>query len=371
MGPIVRSRTVLVAVAAIMAMATAGCRVEPKFTTIHVIGGLENPWDIAFTPGQNMLFTERSGRINIIFNGQRRVLGRPNDVQALGEGGMLGLAVDPQFRSNRRIYTCFLSNISGHLDVRVVRWAVNSAVTGLIERRDIVTGIPVSSGRHSGCRTRFGPDGYLWVGTGDAAIGTTPQDPSSLGGKVLRVNTDGVGAPGNAGSPFRPQIYNYGHRNVQGIAFSPGGKAYGIEHGPDRDDEINRLFPGGNYGWDPRPVDGGPGYNEAVPMTDTVKFPNAIRATWSSGSPTIAPSGGTFLSGSQWKGWDRALAVAVLKGQQLRIFAFDSTGNKVEQQWIRVTDHGRLRTAVQGPNGDLYIATDANPGEIFRVHPTG
>jgi glucose/arabinose dehydrogenase len=104
-------------------------------------------------------------------------------------------------------------------------------------------------------------------------------------------------------------------------------------------------------------------------MTDSVKYPNAIKSTWSSGFPTIAPSGGTFLFGNQWKGWNRALAVAVLKGQQLRVFAFDGTGRRVEQQWVRITSHGRLRVAVQGPNGDLYIATDASPGEIFRVHP--
>ncbi len=106
-------------------------------------------------------------------------------------------------------------------------------------------------------------------------------------------------------------------------------------------------------------------------MTDLVKFPNAIKAVWSSGYPTIAPSGGTFLSGARWGGWDNTLAVAVLKGEQLRVFAFDGTGLKVDQQWIKVTDRGRLRVAVEGPNGDLYIATDASPGEIFRVHPTG
>jgi glucose/arabinose dehydrogenase len=356
---------------AILSTALAGCRTEPRFTVIHVRGGLDHPWDIAFTPGANMVFTERSGRINIIFNGHRRVLGTPSDVHPMSEGGMLGVAIDPHFRQNRRIFTCFLSNRSGSYDIRVVRWRINDAVTGLEQRADILTGIPVSSGRHSGCRPRFGPDGNLWIGTGDAAIGSTPQDPRSLGGKVLRITTGGVGAPGNPRGVFRPQIYNYGHRNVQGIAFSPGGKAYGIEHGPDRDDEINRLLPGGNYGWDPRPPGGGSGYDESVPMTDTAKYPNAIKSTWRSGFPTIAPSGGTFLSGAQWKGWNRTLAVAVLKGEQLRVFAFDQTGRKVAQQWIKVTDHGRLRVGVQGPDGDLYIATDESPGEIFRIHPTG
>lgn len=371
MSHVRRSHALLVAVIVGTSFALIGCRVEPKLTTAPVISGLDHPWDIAFTPGQNMLFTERSGRINILFGGQRRVLATPADVRPMSEGGMLGMAVDPHFTSNRRIYTCFLSNASGGLDLRVVRWRINDAVTGLDQRADILTGIPVSSGRHSGCRPRFGPDGYLWIGTGDAATGSIPQDPQSLGGKVLRITTDGAGAPGNPGGAFLPQIYNYGHRNVQGIAFSRGGRAYSIEHGTDRDDEVNRLVAGGNYGWDPRPPGGGPGYDESQPMTDLVKFPNAKKAVWTSGFPTIAPSGGTFLSGTQWAGWDNTLAVAVLKDQQLRVFAFDGTGLEVDQQWIKITDRGRLRVAVEGPNGDLYIATDASPGEIFRVHPTG
>jgi glucose/arabinose dehydrogenase len=315
------------------------------------------------------LFTERSGRINIVFNGQRRVLALPADVRPMGEGGMLGVAVDPHFSTNRRIYTCFRSNASGGIDQRVVRWRINSAVTGLEQRADILTGIPATTGRHTGCRPRFGPDGYLWIGTGDSAIGTAPQDRRSLGGKVLRITTSGGGAPGNPGGTFLPQIYTYGHRNVQGIAFSNGGKAYSIEHGSDRDDEVNLLVPGGNYGRDPRPPSGGTGYDDSQPMTDLAKFPNAQRAVWRSGYPTIAPSGGTFLQGKRWAGWDNTLAVAVLKGQQLRVFAFNGTGRAVEQQWTRITNRGRLRVAVQGPNGDLFIATDANPGQIFRVHP--
>ena len=140
--------------------------------------------------------------------------------------------------------------------------------------------------------------------------------------------------------------------------------AYDIEHGPDRDDEVNFLVRGGNYGWDPVP-----GYNEAVPMTDLAKFPNARRAVWRSGSPTIAPSGGTFLRGSQWGAWNGALAIAVLKGQQLRVLALNAAGTGVVQQWVSVTGHGRLRSAVESPGGNLYIATDAQPGRILRVMP--
>lgn len=361
-------RVLLFGVAVVVILGAAACRVPPaELTVTTVLGGLDRPWDLAFTPGGNVVFTERVGRINILFGGQRRVLATPSDVVAVGEGGMMGLAVDPAFSSNRRIYTCFVSNRSGGLDVRVVRWRVNEAVTGLTDRTDILTGLPANpTGRHSGCRLRFGPDGHLWIGTGDAAQGTNPQSPTSLGGKVLRITTNGAGAPGNAGPPFRPEIYSYGHRNVQGIAFAPSGQAYAIEHGTDRDDEVNRLVRGGNYGWDPVP-----GYDETRPMTDLTKFPTAQVAVWSSGFPTIAPSGGTFVTGSQWAGWDGALAMAVLKGQQLRVLALDENGTTVTQQWTDITDRGRLRVAVQGPDGDLYLTTDANPGAILRVEPDG
>ena len=363
-----RGGIVLLALAAIVAGSAASCRPQPPFTVSTVISGLSNPWDMAFTPGGSLFFTERVGRINLRTSGQTRVVATPADVVAVGEGGMMGIAVDPAFASNRRVYTCFLSNAGGALDVRIARWELNAASTGLTARTDILTGIPANpSGRHSGCRIRFGPDGHLWVGTGDAGTGTNPQNPSSLGGKVLRITTSGAGAPGNAGAPFRSEVYTYGHRNVQGIAFAADGTAYSIEHGPNRDDEVNRLVRRGNYGWDPVP-----GYNEAVPMTDRTKFPSAVAAVWSSGAPTIAPSGGAILSGSRWQGWDKALAMAVLKGQQLRVLGFTADGRTVEAQWTVITDRGRLRVAVQGPNGNLYVATDAGSGAgaILMVTPT-
>jgi glucose/arabinose dehydrogenase len=351
----------------------AAATTVPTLTVSTVLSGLHRPWDLAFTPGGGMLFTERPGpiRFRVASSGTVRTLAVPSDVVAQSEGGMLGVAIDPAFATNRRVFTCFMSNRSGTLDVRLVRWRMNTAVTALTDRVDIVTGIPVSTGRHSGCRPRFGPDGRIWMGTGDAAMPTVPQSPTSLGGKVLRVDTNGKGVPGNAPAPFDPRIYTYGHRNVQGIAFSPGGKAYSIEHGTGRDDEVNRLFAGANYGWDPRPLSGPSFYDESRPMTDTVRHPAARTAVWSSGDPTIAPSGGTFLSGPRWKGWDRSLAMAVLKDQHLRVLKLSTTGASVIGQWVRVTDRGRLRVAVLNPtNNNLYLATDADPGRILRVIPS-
>ncbi len=342
----------------------------PGLSVAVVAGGLDHPWDVAFTPDGTMLATERSGDIDVVTAAGVRLLGRPPDVEPVGEGGMMGLAVDPAFASNRRIYTCMRSNVSGSSDVRVVRWVLDVGYTSLSGRADIVTGIPAAP-NHVGCRIRFGPDGYLWVGTGDAAAGPNPQSPTSLGGKVLRVTTDGAGAPGNPGGAWDPRIHDIGHRNVQGLAFRPGDNAvFSAEHGPDRDDEVNRLVPGGNYGWNPVPYAGGTAYDQGTPMTDVARVPGARGAVWSSGSPTIAPSGATFVVGAQWKAWNAALVLANLKGSHLRVLILDEAGTKAVAQFVALTDRGRLRTVVQGPDGNLYVATDAGGGQILRVTPT-
>jgi glucose/arabinose dehydrogenase len=368
-----RLRRLLLPIVVVLALgAVAGCRVAPSIKAATIVAGLERPWDLAFTPKGSMVITERPGaiKLRVSTTGEVRTLAEPADVVAVGEGGMMGVAVDPDFSRNRRIYVCFLSDRGGALDVRLVRFEINADSSGLVERADIVTGIPAASnGRHSGCRPRFGPDGNLWVGTGDAARGSVPQDPQSLGGKVLRIDTSGRGVPGNARPPFDPRIYTYGHRNVQGIAFTPAGSAYSIEHGTSRDDEVNRLYARANYGWDPRPLGGGSSYDESRPMTDLGRHPAARPAVWSSGPSTIAPSGGTFLTGTQWGGWDRSIVMAVLKGQQLRVLGIDGTGNAVEQEWTELTSFGRLRVAVQGPGGYLYVVTDADPGRVLRVRP--
>ncbi len=364
--------------------AVAGCVVAPPpppppppeapaLTVSVEVGGLHRPWDIAFAPDGTMLFTEKTGAIHAFVGGAVHTLGGPADIEVLGEAGLMGLAVDPAFTSNRSVFACFLANQGGSRDIRVARWQVDAAYTALSGRTDILTGLPVNAlgqaGRHAGCRTRFGPDGYLWVTAGDAATGTFPQDPASLGGKVLRVDRDGAPAAGNAGPPFRPEIYNYGHRNAQGLAFRPAdGMAFAVEHGPTCDDEVNVMVAGANYGWNPVPTDGSVGYNESVPMTDLAAFPGAKVATWSSGCPTIATSGAGFVTGAQWKAWDGALVVAALKGAQLRILSLDAAGAVVAQAGA-VTDQGRLRVAVQGPDGDLFVAQDADPGAILRVHP--
>lgn len=332
------------------------------------ITGLSKPWDIAWLPNGTVLVTERIGQLNIYLDGTDEApLTIPlTDVISAGEGGLMGIDVDPEFASNGYVYLCTTSAAGAEDDVRVLRLQLRTPDGGAVEdREDIVTGIPYRTsgpaGRHSGCAPRFGPNGFLWVGTGDAAFGTTPQDDGSLGGKVLRVDRNGAAAPGN---PNGLLWYSKGHRNIQGMAFRSDGIRMSAEHGPAFDDEVNPLV-AGNFGWDP-----GPGYDESVPMTDLDKYPNAVEAAWSSGPSTLAVSGADFVEGLQWGTWNGALVVATLKAQHLHVLFVDSEG-EVTGELRAIEDQGRLRTPRQGPDGLLYVTTDggSGTGKVLQVTP--
>ncbi len=343
----------------------------PEIETEVVVSGLNHPWDMIMLEDGSMIFTQRDGQINFFENGNLQGLALPEDVYAQGEGGMMGLAKDPEFESNSYLYTCFNSQADNELDVRVVRWMFNQENLSLDDRTDIVTGLPSNqSGRHSGCQLAFGPEEYLWVGTGDAAQAQNPQDPQSLGGKILKVDRDGNPAPDNLGDPFDPLIFSYGHRNVQGLGFfspdkQPGVMGVSIEHGPNVDDEVNPLVKG-NFGWDPLP-----GYIETVPMTDKDKFPDAVEAVWISGDPTLATSGGTIIQGEQWQAWDQAVAIGALRSQRVIILEFDQDLNLVDETFLFENEFGRIRTVVQGTDGNLYLLTDngGDQDQIVRVSP--
>ena len=335
----------------------------PNLRVATLVSGLSIPWDIAFTPDGTMLFTQRAGVLSSrLADGTVQTIDADfGDLFASGETGLMGIVVDPVFVSNRRFYTC-----QGHTgpEIQVIAWTLNAAYTQATRVADpLVGGLPASSDRHGGCRLRFGPEGYLWIATGDAASGTLPQDLTSLGGKVLRVDAStGAGAPTN---PFAPsRVYTYGHRNVQGLALRPGtSQMWSVEHGPSVDDEINRLVAGRNYGWNPVP-----GYNESVPMTDLVEYPDAVEAKWSSGSTTRATSGGIFLEGNQWGVWEGRLAVATLADSKLRLFEFTPDGAFVSQLIVPELNgvFGRLRTPMMGPDGALYVST-SNGGSSDRI----
>ena len=222
----------------------------------------------------------------------------------------------------------------------MIAWTINAAYTEATRVADsLVGGIPVTSGRHGGGRLRFVPEGYLYIATGDSAAGTVPQDLTSLGGKVLRVDAStGAGAPAN---PFAPSpVSTYGYRNVQGLALRPGtSQMWLVENGPSTDDEINLPIAGRNYGWDPVP-----GYNEGV--------------------PTLAARGAIFLEGAQWGGWEGRLAVATLKDSKLRLFEFTPDGTFVSQVVVAELDgaFGRLRAPMLDPDGVLYMTTSNGDG---------
>ncbi|QXG77339.1 PQQ-dependent sugar dehydrogenase [Modestobacter sp. L9-4] len=363
--------------------AAAPAQGVPALQVDVLADGLDHPWDVARAPDGTLLFDERGGGLTAVLpdGTVQEVDADFSDLFADGETGLMGLTLDPAFADNRRFYTCQGVEEDGGAEVQVIAWTVDDRWAAATRVADpLVDDIPVNegSGRHGGCRPRFAPDGQLLIGTGDNAVGTNPQDLGTLAGKVLRVDP-GSGAP-SAGNPFLDSpdpvtrlIWSYGHRNVQGIAVQPGtGEVYTVEQGSDRDDEVNRSVPGGNYGWDPSGEDGG--YDESVPMTD-LALPGALPAVWSSGDPTIAASGGGFLSGAQWGGYDGVLLVGVQKDTGVLALRLGADGTLAEQ--FRVPEledsYGRVRSPVQGDDGALYVTTDNGDGEdqLLRVTPRG
>lgn len=355
--------------AAASAVGTSPPAASAAVTITRLVGGLTHPWDVTWI-GSTMLFNERSGRIWSRAPGQqpRRVSIPLPPIWTGSEGGLLGMVADPSATTNKLFYTCLsVATRSGRAkDVQVWKWRLDSP-TRAVRVKVLLTGIPIGSGRHNGCRLRFRSSDRLYVSTGDAADGITPQDLSSLGGKVLRMRADGSPPASN---PFYARggksryIFSYGHRNPQGLAVRASRRQLWLaEHGPSRDDEINRVLAGRNYGWSPTP-----GYNESRPMTDTARFPNAKKARWRSGSPTLATGGATFLSGRQWGDWRGRLAVAMLKGQGIAMFRPNGTETLTRVGDV-ATGYGRIRTVEQGPDGALYFSTSNGGGRdgIYRL----
>ncbi|MGW6694169.1 PQQ-dependent sugar dehydrogenase [Rhodococcus sp. NPDC054953] len=343
----------------------------PAVEVSTLLGDLDHPWDLAVAPDGAVLTGERSGRFVV-----RRPDGSTGelaadlaDLHVLRETGLMGLTLSRDFPDDRTVYTCQGHRGADRRDVRVVSWTVDPSWTTLTRGADVLTGLPMSDdGRHSGCRLLLHPDGALYVGTGDSKSATVPQDPTSLGGKVLRINLDGSPAAGNP-DPVSP-VYTLGHRNVQGLALQPGtGRVYSIEQGTHLDDEVNLLRPGGNYGW--RPDRSGSGYDEDVPMTDPERVPGALAAVWSSGYPTIATPGGTFLDGPAWGDWSGALVVTSQQGEKLVLLRLSEDGRTVTDETALLDGQfGRLRSALLAPDGALLVTTDnGSDDRILRITP--
>jgi aldose sugar dehydrogenase len=354
----------------------------PALKVEVVASGLRHGWDVGFLPDGKALISQRPGRLTLLSSTRpgastTNVRANFSDLFVNSEGGLMSLLIHPEFADNRRFVTCQTYQQSGRgVDVRLINWRL--AEDGRSAERvgePLLTGLPVSSGRHSGCRLELAADSSLLVGTGDAAQGVNSQDRTGLGGKVLRLDlATGGPAPGNpfasAANPRERLLWTYGHRNVQGVAQRPhSDQVFTAEHGPDRDDEVNLLHAGRNYGWDPSRGGTVGGYDEDVPMTDLRRFPDAVPAVWSSGTPTEAICGAEFLSGEQWGDLDGVLAVTTLKGSKLLLFTLDASGavRSIAVPAELNGTHGRLRGARLGPDGALYVTTSNGDDELLRI----
>lgn len=373
---------------------TAAMAAEPKLSRSDFMTGLESPWDLAFTSDGAMFFTEKckglsvrkpDGKVVHLFGTDGAAV-VASDLLCEGQSGVQGIALDPKFSENRTIFMYMSSKLDpGPRTNRVLRMKVNEAYSAVSDRKDIISDIPYKAkgnswggpGGHSGGRLRFSPSGHLFVTTGDNHNGFLPQDLSRLGGKVLRVDRDGKGIQGNIKNGDN-RIYTYGHRNVQGIAFRPrGGQPYACEHGPNHDDEITPLVAGGNGGWDPKPEpsvkckDDYCGYTSnkpdgsPTPMTDLKKFPDAMKPLLAlEDSNGMGPC--TFVTGSQWKDWNGALLVGIMQGLKLDVVRLGKDGELLSKTSPSLASE-RFRSLVQGPKGDLFVATDG--GSIWRLSP--
>jgi aldose sugar dehydrogenase len=346
----------------------------PKLKITRVVNHVDHPWDVKSLPGGALLFTQRDrATLSVFKNGKvRRVAFPKRSVWVSGETGLMGLEVDPNFAENHRIYTCqggFTGN-GGH-DVHVTAWTLDNKLRKAKMDKKLVGGFPTSSGRHGGCRLIVTADGSLLVGTGDAAQGTNPEDLDSLGGKTLRLDRfTGAPWPDNpfaAATGPRRYVHTYGHRNVQGVAERADGTLWSIEQGTYRDDEVNLLVNGGDYGYNPVP-----GYNESVPMTDQSLPGKQHKARWRSGNPTLATSGGGFVNGAKWGALNGALAVACLKASRVLFLTFDKAGILQRVRAPKaLRQYGRIRQVSSAENGDLLVTTDNGGGNdvILRVSP--
>ncbi|MFZ9006187.1 MAG: PQQ-dependent sugar dehydrogenase [Nitrosopumilaceae archaeon] len=326
---------------------------------------LEIPWSIAWAPDGTVFFTERSGHLRVIQD--EIVLEKPIFSLDVGgvEGGLLGIALDPNYQENHFIYLYYTYNDFLSTKNKVVRY-VESNLT-LTEDKVLIDNIP-GGPFHDGGRIQFGPDGKLYITTGDAGNADLAQDKNSVAGKILRINSDGSIPEDN---PFpSSSVYSYGHRNPQGIDWDEFGNLVATEHGPSgwrgvAHDEINLIVPGGNYGW--------------PDIIGSETFEGKISPILHTGDDTWAPSGSEFYDGDKIPQWTGKYFVATLRGNHLHLIDFDLEKNTVlSDEKIFSGEFGRLRDVSTGPDGFLYVLTSnqdgrgepkSNDDKILRIAP--
>ena len=338
-----------------------------EFTVEVVAENLEVPWDIVFTPDGRMLFTERPGRVRVVENGRLNPepLFTVPDVQTErgGEIGLMGICLHPDYATNRHVYLAY-GHTSG--DVRVVRYTETEGDSGrrtLGDEKVIIQGFPAAA-NHAGCRIAFGPDGKLYITTGEAYHKELAQDMTSLGGKTLRINGDGTipeDNPFTQDASARHEIWTLGHRNAQGMDWHPGtGLMFQSEHGPSGGDaagggdEINIVEAGKNYGW------------PTIHHRETREGLESPVVEW---TPAQAPGSGTFYTGDLFPELKGEFLVGMLRGANLMRIEVSDDGRTVKAVGPLVTGYGRIRDVAESPDGAIYFTT-SNRDNRGRPAPT-
>ena len=351
-------RLVVVAIAAVTVAAIATVFFTPSQTTlplpepgqsdgnntrsgVQVLAeNLDVPWAIDIAEDGRLFFTERKGRIMAMEKNGSLISDPVSYINVLqnGESGLLGLALHPNFTENHLLYVYHTYSNNSAVFNKVLMLTENN--NKIVESKVVIDNIPAAD-RNDGGRIKFGPDGKLYIATGDALQPRLAQDASSLAGKILRINPDGSIPEDNPfeGSP----VYSYGHRNIQGLAWHPlTGELYASEHGFEGNDEINLIKPGTNYGW-------------PIEDCNAEKFEKPIVCF----NPAIAPAGMTFAV-SDTLGYQNNLLLATLKAQQIRLI---DLGSNVESNIL--TGFGRIRDVVEASDGSLYVATSNKDGRAI------
>jgi len=337
-----------------------------------LVQGLEHPWGMAFLPDGRMLVTERPGRIRIV-SGQTLsapLAGVP-PVVAIGQGGLMDIAVSPDFANDQLVFFSF-SEAAGEQGSRTAVARARLLDQALQDVTVIFRQQPaVTRNIHYGSRLVFGRDGNLWVTLGDRHWGRDRvQDLGSHLGKVVRIRPDGTVPDDN---PYRrkagalPEIWSLGHRNVQGATQHPRtGQLWTVEHGAQGGDELNRTLSGRNFGWPV--ITWGVEYGGAPIGEGGAKAGMEQPAHY--WVPSIAPSGMAFYTGSQFPAWRGSLLVGSLKFQMLARLSFDSTGTRVIREERLLTGLGRrVRDVRQAPDGQIYLLTDEQDGQLLKLVP--
>ena len=299
-----------------------------------VAKNLRIPWAIAFLPSGDLLLTQREGQILFIdrgFDSRPEKIADISSVKAVGEGGLMGITTNHNFNQNHYVYLYYTYSASTDETLNRVSKFIFEGQS-LKNEKVIVDKIPGAT-NHNGGRIKFGPDGFLYIGTGDAQNPSLAQNKNSLAGKILKVTNEGKPAPGN---PFNNEVYSYGHRNVQGLSWDDQGNLWATEHGSSANDELNKIERGGNYGW--------------PQITGSQTRNGIISPIINSGSDTWAPSGLAFYKGSFY--------FVGLKGASL--FKYDPGSSSLSKFFEE--KYGRIREAVAGPGGALYIITNNTDG---------